>query len=280
MSSINYADLGRDVFNCVGDLSNILHGEVMPLVNRENNTSELRECSYLLFTRVWCWVLSLHKLNAPTDYQPMASCARALLETTADITLLAHGGNIDSPEKMLAWPESARLKLARNLVDYFQEAGLPIPNECQDHQTFLQQNEQRIIQRRTSLWGRPQHPERWTGSGDLVADLRRIGLLQEPLIDRYLEMPLLQFYRARFPILSWSVHGSGFAVTRSAAHSTDGNDFYGYAATCHKFSIDLAIICTLSVLNLLGVSGEISDLERRLEQIRTRCLTAYSMFPS
>ncbi|MEW6737832.1 MAG: hypothetical protein AB1489_41510 [Acidobacteriota bacterium] len=271
-------------FHRVNCIYEVMERHVYPIIEREIDAQESlqewdREPTFLgLFLRALTWVKSIDKLDEPTDLQPILTSVRALLETSVDLNLLRAEPGTTLCWKMYWWEESAKLKAATCLRDYYKRA-LPrdgknfpadIPSVSADAMQFIDNNEAHLLNQRRTLWpshvsnsGAPKHPERWTGSGELLTDVRAADRAGGSLIKTIVGMPLEEFYESEYRRLSWNVHGSGLTIVRrltpSGVHLMCG---FGYLC-CAR----LALLCTKLVVDEFGVANEISIIQKVIDGI-------------
>src|SRR2546423_14730729 len=79
---------------------------------REENTMGM-------FLRALAWMRTLKKLNEAVTFQAMVACNRALLEIAIDMILLHHDKTDASWWKMHSWEQSAKLKVAVEMMKYY-----------------------------------------------------------------------------------------------------------------------------------------------------------------
>jgi hypothetical protein len=152
--------------------------------------------------RAIAWLRSIGKLDHPGDFQAVTAGARAVFEGAVDVTLMHFNPGAFGPERMDAWEESAKLKLAQTAATYIEASGRQ-PTDAEQHMlTFITNKRAYIEKVRLSLWPnhKGKHPPRWTGR-----DLGRDAEEAEKALAEGFE----EFYRLRYPELCWNVHGSG-----------------------------------------------------------------------
>lgn len=199
-----------------------------------------------LLDRVACWLITLPKLDAWSDYQAFACAFRALLELATDLAFL----NTESTanEQIEAWELSARYKhaqqsLKENATRATAQAG-----------TFVTHNATNVQQARDRFWS-GKHPNRWTGRG-LDRDVKLADA-------KFPKLGVARAYAEMHATLCWQVHGSGLVLARGGtemAVSVTG------AATimCGK----LAFAC----VELAGrlIDGFPLDAQRKVSDARRR----------
>ena len=152
--------------------------------------------------RTIAWLRSIAKLDHPGDFQAVTAGARAIFEGAVDVTLMHFDAASNGPEKMDAWENSAKLKLAQSASQYIAYAGRKAALSEQHMQTFIKNNKAVIEKLRVKHWPnhKGKHPPRWTGR-DLAQDAEAA--------ERFQAEGFEEFYRVRYPMLCWYVHGSG-----------------------------------------------------------------------
>lgn len=154
--------------------------------------------------RAIAWLRSIAKLDHPGDFQAVTAGARAIFEGAVDVTLMHFDPTGNGPEKMDAWENSAKLKLAQSASQFIADAGRKATESEQHMQTFIKNNKAVIEKLRVKNWPnhKGKHPPRWTGR-DLAQDAEAAEKLQAEGFE--------EFYRLRYPMLCWNIHGSGLA---------------------------------------------------------------------
>jgi hypothetical protein len=152
--------------------------------------------------RAIAWLRSIAKLNHPGDFQAVTAGARAIFEGAVDVTLMHFDPTGNGPEKMDAWENSAKLKMAQSASQYIAGVGRKATEPEQHMQTFIKNAKGIIEKLRVKHWPnhKGKHPPRWTGR-DLAQDAEEAEKLQAEGFE--------EFYRLRYPMLCWNVHGSG-----------------------------------------------------------------------
>ena len=186
--------------------------QIQALAEREEtNDRDLHiKSSYL---RAHGWMLSLSKLNHPSDIQAVACGCRSLLECAVDIILLASDSTNRSGEKMRWWDLSARFQMAIAFLQFEQRGhGKSWAKQS------IQRNETFVKEVRTNLWpqwkdpknGQPRHPPRWTGSNDIQNDIREADRRKfQGIVRENLNGTLLGYYGSEYQLLNKTIHGSG-----------------------------------------------------------------------
>jgi hypothetical protein len=98
---------------------------------------------------------------------------------------------------MVDWEESAKLKAAKLVVDYFARRGRHVdPN----HGWAVRARMEKEIKAKWKSWGRDKHPDRWTGRGHTLEQDARAG---DKLQQRF---GFEEWYATRYRFVCWTVH--------------------------------------------------------------------------
>lgn len=228
---------------------------------------------YGMFLRAVAWMRTLKKLNQPTDFQAVIACNRSLLEIAVDIVLL-HGDPTESSAwKMHWWEQSAKLKAAKMLVDYYAKQGLPVPDSYSEQAAFVAREEEAITRMRKTLWPqfKGKHPDRWTGE-TLDKGVRAADKYWPDEIVATFGTSLTEFYETEYRKMNWSVHGSGLAGVRDLSAIA----FHYLSGLGHKWCSDLAMLSTKTVLIDFGFATYLPDFATKWEEVRERRLLVYA----
>jgi len=167
------------------------------------------------YLRAHAWMLSVSKLDHPSDLQAIACSCRSLLECAVDMILLASDSTNRSGEKMRWWDLSARFQMAIASVQFDKETTKGgSESDVESAQEFIQRNEEFVRGLRTNLWpqwkdrnGAPGHPPRWTGSNDIRADIVKADCSQFiEVIRENLNQTLLHYYGSEYQRLNKTIH--------------------------------------------------------------------------
>jgi hypothetical protein len=187
------------------------YAQIQTLPEREqtNDRDLYIKSSYL---RARGWILSLSKLNHPSDIQALACGCSSLMECAVDTVLLANDPTNQSGERMRWWDLSARYQMAIAVMqaDYRGQGK-------KWAKAFISRNESFVTQLRKNLWpqckdrhGKPRHPRRWTGSTDIQPDIRAAdGTKFKRIVRDNLNETLLRYYGSEYQYLNKTIHGSG-----------------------------------------------------------------------
>jgi hypothetical protein len=185
--------------------------------------------------RAIAWLRSLAKLDHPGDFQAVTAGTRAVFEGAVDVTLMNFDPTTNGPEKMDAWEDSAKLKHGQTATDYLAAVGRQ-PTEAEQHMlNYVSREKARIEKLRCVHWPnhKGKHPPRWTGR-DPAQDAKDA--------DKLLAEGFEEFYRLRYPVLCWNVHGSG--LTGVANIRAEAIPYIGgrAAAEAAKFARVVAVV--------------------------------------
>ena len=198
-----------------------------------------------MFLRSYGWMKSLIKLNEPSDFQAVISCVRSLLEITVDCALLHSDATESNAKKMHWWEESAKLKVAVILKEYYEiDLNTEVPNEYTPQLDYIRNNENEILQKRREFWDGKHPNNRWTGSANLEKDIIVADTLLGKAGLSELEMSLKEFHETEYRRLHWYVHGSALTGVKFL----DMADFHLISAFAYKWSSDLAMLCIRIIL--------------------------------
>lgn len=221
-----------------------------------------------MYLRSMAWMKTIAVLNDVKYFQAIVSGNRALLEIVVDIALLSHDKTDSSCWKMYWWEQSAKLKDAQSIVEYYKKTNQPIPDEYHSHLLFLNNNKKEIDEKRLELWpskkNKPTHPKnRWTGQGGLFQDIEAVDKYFYGIIEKELGKSLTEFYKTEYSKMNWMVHGSALAGIREL--SLDG--FHDLCAISYKLCSDLAMLCTKIMFIDYDYFTHYPALKKRVERI-------------
>jgi len=207
------------------------------------------------YLRAHAWILSLSKLNHPSDLQAVACGCRSLLECAVDIVLLANDSTNRSGERMRWWDLSAKLQMAVAFVEYEQKG-----TGQEWARDFIQRNETFVKELRTNLWpqwkernGKPRHPPRWTGSNDIRADIVEADRSTfQGTIRQNLNQTLLSYYSSEYQRLNKTIHGSGLVGIQGSPQLISIRAAHGCWAAA-----SLAMICHQVLCSDRGLDREL-----------------------
>ena len=192
--------------------------------------------------RVLAWGTTLTKLCHPADFQADVVATRAFFEIAVDVILMHFDPSTFPPSRLLAWDDSAKLRAAVRIRDYFQRRGEQPSIEYAAQVTFIPREEARIGALRARHWN-GVHPSRWTGRGrSLEQDARDA--------DRHFpEAGLEEFYETRYQQACWNTHGSGMAGFANIPEE----HIPAISALAFRECVDFSLVIAEVVLLHLGI---------------------------
>jgi hypothetical protein len=102
-----------------------------------------------------------------------------LLEITVDLILLHQDKTNSTGSRMHWWGESQKMKSAEQIINYYKNIGMPVPDEYQGQIDFVRDSKGSVDHMRIALSpnkkdpAKAVHPQRWTGNPTLFEDVRR-----------------------------------------------------------------------------------------------------------
>ena len=218
-------------------------------------------CIKGLWSRIYFWLHSLNRLNEIKDFQAYGSANRALLEFTVDLALLHKDKTNSTGWKMWWWNLSEKLKGAEQIVRFFTENKLPIPDTYSEQQKFIENKRGHILEMRDLLWG-GKHPRRWSGNGNLFDDLVIADEFLGNKVIEILDKSLTEYYRTQYKKMNWHVH-SGV----SSFWNLPKESFPLFSGFFLKGCADLAMLSTQIVLKDFGLNEHLPNYEKELENL-------------
>lgn len=253
---LNFAEKHKDSIYSVFSLSNSVHNE-KPHRDR---------CIEGLWYRVYFWLQSLKKLNSARDFQAYASANRGLFELTVDLALLHDDKTNSSGWKMWHWNLSEKLQGAKNLIRYYEDQDLVVPNNHSELLEFVKREEISILNLRKALWNIEQHPNRWT-KRNLFDDLKPVENIIGASIKDLFGTSLTEYYRTEYKMMNWQIHSgvSSFWGLPEDAFASMGAFFL---EGCANFGL----LSTHIVLKDLGFDNHLPDYFNSLETLKNNRL--------
>jgi hypothetical protein len=238
-----------------------------------------------LWMRAYAWMQTLGKLNDPLDFQAISVGNRALLEVTVDLVLLHHDKTNESGWKMFQWNVSEKMKASEQIVNFYNEQGLSVPDTYEAQEIFFR-NEKSIVDNiRVTLWpnkknpSKPVHPDRWTGNSNLFPDIENADRLYGSVIKADMGSTLVEYYRTEYRKMNWRIH-SGVA----SFWNQPPEAFNLVAAFGFKWCADFSMLCTKIILTDFGFDIALEGLEQEWEKIKNQrdlvCFQALNKFHS
>ena len=245
-------------------------GKLLLLLNPPLRDQYLAE----LYRRGLCWMSSLRKLNDAKDFQGLCVCTRTLFETTIDFLLIHADTTDESATQMKSWELSAKLKVAKALIDFEVRRKTPLQIDTKPHKDYIQLEESAILSARKKFWpnqtnnsGQSVHPDRWTGRA-IVDDAKAADKIYPTQVQQIFDQTLEDFYETQIRTLHWYVHGSTVIGTRNMQTGR----FPELCGLNFRYSSQLALIMTqimmeeLSRLGVLSVIPALTDEFRRVRK--------------
>jgi hypothetical protein len=213
---------------------------------------------WAMTSRLHAWLLTLHKLGGPSDFQAVATAGRALFEMAVDLTLIKFEED-GSFGKMQAWHLDTKVRWARQRIDN----GIDKDGSASK---FVAAEGPRVAEMLSKHWGTPElrkqrRRDRWTGR-DLSVDSKKA--------DQYSPAGFVVYYTERYKMACWQVHGSGVILTLE-----NPPDFVPYMAAislldARRFSTESSKLLLQLVLGDKYDAG----VDERFEQLMTDIATA------
>ena len=235
----------------------------------KSQTGHREACLKGLWMRAYAWMQTLEKLNDPLDFQAISVGNRALLEITVDLILLHHDKTNESGWKMYWWNLSEKLKASEQIVNFYTEQGLAVPDKYEAQEEFLR-NEKAIVENmRITLWpykknpSKPVHPDRWTGSGNLFPDIERADHLYGSVIKDDIDSTLVEYYRTEYRKMNWRIHSGVASFWNQPPQAY--NFVCGFAL---KWCADFGMLCTKITLTDFGFDAALEGLKQEWENIK------------
>ncbi len=236
-----------------------------------------------LWMRAYAWMQTIGKLNDPLDFQAISVGNRALLEITVDLVLLHHDKTNGSGWKMFQWNVSEKMKASEQIVNYYKEQGLSVPDTYEAQEIFYRDEKPIVDNIRVTLWpnkknpSKPMHPDRWTGNSNLFPDIEQADQLYGPVIKADIGSSLVEYYRTEYRKMNWRIHSgvAGFWNQPPAAFNLVSG--FGF-----KWCADFSMLCTKIILTDLGFDVALEGLKREWDNIKSHrdlvCFQALDKF--
>jgi hypothetical protein len=230
-------------------------------------------CIKGLWSRAYLWMQTMIKLNDPLDFQAISVANRSLLEILVDLILLHQDKTYRSAARMFWWTESEKLKSAEQIVNFYTEEGLAVPDEFEAQKVFYQTKKSNIEKMRSELWPNrknpAKHPDRWTGTSSLFDDIKKADQIYGPIVKREVGVTLTEYYRTQYRKMNWRIHSGIASFWNQPAEA-----FYLVSGFAFKWSADFAMLCTKLTLMDLGVDAD-AKLEQQWEHIKRKRDSVY-----
>lgn len=229
-------------------------------------------CFHSIFFRVLSWVRSLRQLKSPGHFQAIASGTRALLEAVVDVLLIHHDETDNNVTKVYWWGRSAILKSNKAQIEFSLNRKRRDAQSVKNLLEFVETHEAEILEMRKKLWPDPKnpnkgkHPERWTGSGNLLTDVINADILYQHLVEKYLTTSLEELYETFYRQLNWNVHGSGLVTRNVYGHKA------GLPVMCalyYQICSRLSVLFMSIILEEYKKDEKLSDVPQLISELDT-----------
>lgn len=237
----------------------------------KSETGHRETCLKGLWMRAYAWMQTLEKLNSSLDFQAVSVANRALLEITVDLILLHHDKTNESGWKMFWWNLSEKLKASEQVVNFFNEQGVTVPDTYHAQEIFYKDEKSIVDNMRITLWpneripSKPVHPDRWTGSSNLFPDIEKADQLYSSVIKADIGSTLVEYYRTEYRKMNWRIH-SGVASFWNQPPAS----FNLVCGLAFKYCADFGMLCTKIVLADFGFDASLEGLKQEWEKIKRK----------
>jgi len=226
-------------------------------------------CMKRLWLRAYLWMQTLGKLNDPLDFQAISIGNRTLLEILVDLIILHHDQTHEMAAKMFWWGESEKLKGSEQIVTFYADQGLSVPDEFEAQEIFYKTRKSNIENMRRTHWPNrknpTKHPDRWTGESNLFEDIKRADQLCGLAIKAEISTTLVEYYRTQYRKMNWRIHSGVASLGDQPAEA-----FYLICGFGFKWCADFAMLCTKIALSDLRLGVALSELEQEWESIKRK----------
>jgi len=235
----------------------------------KSETGPKGACLKGLWMRAYAWMQTIGKLNDPLDIQAISVGNRALLEITVDLVLLHQDKTNESGWKMIWWGESEKLTASEQIVNFYNEQGLSVPDRYEAQEMFYKNRKSSIEDTRKTLWPNrknpSKHPDRWTGNNNLFNDIEKADQLYGSVIKDDLGSNLVEYYRTEYRKMNWRIHSGVSSFLKQPPEAF--NLSCGFAL---KACADLGMLCTKIVLADFGFDVALEGLKQEWENIKRK----------
>ncbi|TMB13549.1 MAG: hypothetical protein E6J65_25145 [Deltaproteobacteria bacterium] len=97
---------------------------------------------YEMLIRTISWLRTLSKLKEPPDFQGVVAANLTVFEIAVDATLMHFDERPYPPQMLLAWEDSAKLKAALKVRDFY--SGKPVPHGHTPLIQFIERDAKRV----------------------------------------------------------------------------------------------------------------------------------------
>jgi hypothetical protein len=231
-------------------------------------------CMKRLWIRAYLWMETLAKLNDPLDFQAISIGNRALLEILVDLILLHPDKSHELAAKMFWWGESEKLKASEQIISFYADQGLTVPEEYEAQEVFYKTRKSIIESMRRAHWPQrknaTKHPDRWTGNSNLFQDIERADQLYGSVVKAEIGSTLVEYYRTQYRKMNWRIHSGVNSVLDPPAES-----FYLVCGFAFKWCADFAMLSTKITMTDFGLEASVADLELEWENIKRKRDSVY-----
>ncbi len=235
----------------------------------ESETGYKAGCMKRLWLRAYLWMQTLQRLNDPLDFQAISVGNRALLEILVDLILLHDDTSHELAAKMFWWGESEKLKASEQIVTFYTEKGLSVPDEFEAQEIFYKTKKTNIENMRKTLWpdrkNPGKHPDRWTGTSNLFQDIERADQLFGSVVEAEIGSTLVEYYRTQYRKMNWRIHSGVASLGDQPAEA-----FYLICGFGFKWCADFAMLSTKITVADFGLSVDLGDLEQEWEGVKRK----------
>lgn len=235
----------------------------------KTETGHREACLKGLWMRAYAWMQTLEKLDGPLDFQAVSVGNRALLEITVDLVLLHHDKTNESGWKMFWWNLSEKLKASEQIVNFYTEQGLLVPDTYEAQKIFYRDEKSIVDNMRITLWpykknpSKPVHPDRWTGNSNLFPDTEKADQLYGSVIKTDVGSTLVEYYRTEYRKMNWRIHSGVASFWNQPPEAF--NLVCGFAL---KWCADFGMLCTKIILNDFEFDAALEGLKQEWEEIK------------
>jgi Family of unknown function (DUF5677) len=241
-----------------------------------SQTQQRDTCIKTLYGRAILAMRSLEKLDSPSFMQTILAVYRSLFEVTVDLILIHYDKSTLSAEKMLVWAESEAIRGFEEIVEFYQQRGLAIPEKFRNRELSYKTQKIHIDELRKKYWPlndptKAKHPTRWTWDKDrhkkhetnFLWEIKQADELHGDKVKEEMDTSLEEIYFTDYRYLSWFVHSNVSSVWNRPPeyyHLECGQAF--------KKCAELGMLCTEITLNDFGLAAHNEDLKETLKKIK------------
>ena len=225
---------------------------IVPVLRGQLGLKDRELAAIGTFYRMYAWVHSMVALNSRIHFQAAATAARSIFELQIDLRLLAADRDGPLVEQFHAFKEVERYRVARNIVEYVDQARCNLDVEPQRELVSRSGMRQHVDKLIVSNWGRtkagkPRRPDHWSGL-NLKDRVKKLGPKYE---EKYYEV---------YPYLSWYTHPGSTAYAGLSEETLE----LGFGR-CHGIAQQSMIDAMLALSEVIPLKAGIEDLRQILE---------------